>query len=281
MLMRTATAFLASGLMFGGVALAQTAPNPTRADQVPVYKIVVVGRTTPAVNYRPRHDDTKIDFAGTSLTPKAKGEATVSGEKGHMKIKADFSSLEAPGKFGPEYLTYVLWAITPEGRPTNLGEIQVEDKTSDPDLEVTTDLQAFALIVTAEPYFAVTQPSDAVVLENVARKDTKGDVEFVEAKYELLSRGTYLMNHKVSEMKSKPIEPGVLLDLAEARNAVELARFAGADVFATDTFAKAERLLAQAEDAKKRDKSDNDVMMPARQAVQTAEDARIIALKRR
>jgi hypothetical protein len=248
---------------------------------VPVYRIVTVSRTTPAINYRPREDDTKIDFVGTNLMPKARGEATVSGEKGHMKLKTSFSNLRAPSTFGSEYLTYVLWAITPEGRSTNLGEIQVKDKESDAKTEVTTELQAFALIVTAEPYFAVAQPSDAVVLENAVRKSTKGDFDVVNAKYELLGRGAYLMNHNATEMKQKPIEPGVPLDLAQARNAVELARFAGADVRAGDTYDKAVRLLATAEDAKKRDKGDDAVMMPARQAVQTAEDARLIALRGR
>src|SRR5262245_40598968 len=247
MLMRTATACFVVGLLCGGVALAQTTSKPTTGtgstDQAPVYRVVIVDRTTPAVNYRPRHDDTKIDFVGTNLMPKAKGEATVSGEKGHMKVGAKFSNLEAPVKFGSEYLTYVLWAITPEGRPTNLGELQVKDKSSDPETEVTTQLQAFALIVTAEPYFAVTQPSDVVVLENSLRESTKGDLDIVSAKYELLGRGTYLMNHKPTEMKVKPIEPGVQLDLAQARNAVELARFAGAEVLAADTFDKAEELL--------------------------------------
>jgi len=286
MFARTAAAFLAAGILGTGVAFSQTAPNPARQsgvsrDQLPVSKVAVVGHTTPAINYRPRHDDTKIDFAGTNLMPKAKGEATISGEKGHMKIEAEFDDLAAPGTFGREYLTFVMWAITPEGRAKNLGEIQVKDKESDAKIEVTTDLQAFALIVTAEPYFAVTQPSDAIVLENVVRKDTKGNVETTVAKYELLGRGTYLMNHDVDDMKVKPVEPGVSLDLAQARNAVELARFAGADNFAADTYDKAVSLLEKAEDAKKRDHGDNEVMMNARQAVQTAEDARILALNHR
>jgi outer membrane protein OmpA-like peptidoglycan-associated protein len=201
----------------------------------------------------------------------------VSGEKGYIEIDARFENLQPATRFGPEYLTYVLWAITPEGRATNLGEVQVDD--DDARIEVTTELQAFGMIVTAEPYFAVTQPSDVVVIENVVRDGTKGRVETVQANYELLKRGTYLMNQDPSRLKVK-LEPGAPLDLAEARNAVELARIAGADRYATDTFNKAAALLAEAEIAREKRKRGNEVMMPARQAAQTAEDARLISLQR-
>jgi outer membrane protein OmpA-like peptidoglycan-associated protein len=280
----TASVLLASGVLTAGVAFSQTPPNPTQQPvaatqgQVPIFRITVVGRTTPAINYRPRSGDTKIDFSGTTLMPKAKGEATISGEKGYIRIDAHFGKMASASQFGREYLTYVLWAITPEGRATNLGEIQVGG--DDAKLDVTTQLQAFGLIVTAEPYFAVTQPSDVVVIENVVREGTKGTIEVVEAKYELLKRGSYLMNQAVAKLKLEPLEPGSSLDLAEARNAVELARVAGADRFATETFDKAARLLATAEDAKTRKQGSNAIMMPARQAAQTAEDARIIALQR-
>ena len=137
----------------------------------------------------------------------------------------------------------MLWAITPEGRATNLGELQVNG--NDGRLEVTTELQSFALVVTAEPYFAVSQPSDVVVMENVVREKgferTKGRVEALEARYELLKRGTYLMNRDPALLKVKPLEPGAPLDLAQARNAVELARLAGADRFASETFRQGAR----------------------------------------
>jgi outer membrane protein OmpA-like peptidoglycan-associated protein len=285
MFRHTASALLASAVLTAGVALAQTpVPNPTQQPVtamqggMPIFRITVVGRTTPAVNYRPRSGDTKIDFSGTTLMPKAKGQATVSGGKGYIRIDAHFGKMAAASQFGPEYLTYVLWAITPEGRATNLGEIQVE--SDDARLDVTTQLQAFGLIVTAEPYFAVTQPSDVVVIENVVRGGTQGTIESVDAKYELLKRGSYLMNQSAGKMKLKPVEPGSPLDLAEARNAVELARVAGADRFATETYDKAAGLLATAEDARTRNQGNNAIMMPARQAAQTAEDARLISLQR-
>jgi outer membrane protein OmpA-like peptidoglycan-associated protein len=265
-------------------AIAQTRPDPNQPptpsaqpDRVPLFRVTVVGHTTPAINYRPRTGDTKVDFRGTPLVPFARGEADVRGKKGYIDIDAKFDKLAAPTQFGPEYLTYVLWAITPEGRATNLGEVQVDDDEAR--VHVTTELQAFGMIVTAEPYFAVTQPSDVVVLENAVRDGTRGGIEVIQAKHDLLKRGAYLMNQDTRQLAFKPLEPGAPLDLAEARNAVMLARFAGADRYAQDTFTKASRLLLDAEQARLRGRGGNDVMMPARQAVQTAEDARLIALQ--
>jgi len=283
---RGAAALIAAGgLLLTGTAFAQSSPNPTQQlgattqqGPTPLFRITVVGHTTPAINYRPRKGDTKVDFTGTALSPLATGNATVEGKKGYIDIDAKFDKLAPPTQFGPEYLTYVLWAVTPEGRSTNLGEVQVKDDEAR--IHVTTELQAFGMIVTAEPYFAVTQPSDVVVLENSVRNNTKGQVDVIQAKFDLLKRGTYLMNQDTRQLKLKPLEPGAPLDLAEARNAVMLARFAGADRYSDDTYIKATRLLTDAEQAQARHRNTNDVMMPARQAVQTAEDARLIALQR-
>jgi outer membrane protein OmpA-like peptidoglycan-associated protein len=286
MYMRGAAALIAAaGLLLTGTAFAQTSPNPTQQigattqqGPTPLFRITVVGHTTPAINYRPRKGDTKVDFTGTALSPLATGNATVEGKKGYIDIDAKFDKLAPPTQFGPEYLTYVLWAVTPEGRSTNLGEVQVKDDEAR--IHVTTELQAFGMIVTAEPYFAVTQPSDVVVIENSVRNNTKGNVDVIQAKFDLLKRGTYLMNQDTRQLKMKPLEPGAPLDLAEARNAVMLARFAGADRYSDDTYMKATRLLTDAEQAQARHRNTNEVMMPARQAVQTAEDARLIALQR-
>jgi outer membrane protein OmpA-like peptidoglycan-associated protein len=279
------TSFVIAGLVTGS-AIAQTPPNPsqqfgaTPAQQgpTPIFRVTVVGHVTPAINYRPRKGDTEIDFRGTTLMPLALGEAKVQGKKGYIDIDAKFDKLESPAQFGPEYLTYVLWAITPEGRARNLGEVQV--KGDEARIHVTTELQAFGMIVTAEPYFAVTQPSDVVVVENSLRDGTKGHFEVIQAKYELLKRGTYLMNQDTRGLKLKPLEPGAPLDLAEARNAVMLARIAGADKYADDTYLKATRLLTEAESEQARKRGSDAVMMAARQAVQTAEDARLIALQK-
>ena len=212
MVSRTAV-FVACGVLAASAAFSQNpAPNPTQRTvsaneaQVPLFRVTVVGRTTPAVNYRPRSGDTKIDFEGTALMPMARGNAVVSGEKGYIRIDARFDKLSPPSQFGHEYLTYVLWAITPEGRATNLGEVQRDDQ--DARVKVTTELQAFGLVLTAEPYFAVTQPSDVVVMENVLRDNTKGSAETIQAKFELLKRGSYLMNQDAAKLKIKPLEPG-------------------------------------------------------------------------
>ena len=282
---RAVTLLFVAGSLVAGSATAQTSPTPSQQTgvtpqqgPVPLFRVTVVGHTTPAINYRPRKGDTKIDFRGTTLMPLALGNAKVQGKKGYIDIDAKFDKLASPTQFGPEYLTYVLWAVTPEGRATNLGEVQVNDDEAR--IHVTTELQAFGMIVTAEPYFAVTQPSDVVVMENSVREGTKGNIEVIQAKYELLKRGTYLMNQDTRQLKLKPLEPGAPLDLAEARNAVMLARFAGADRYADDTYFKATRLLTDAEQAQARRRGGDAVMMPARQAVQTAEDARLISLQK-
>jgi len=282
MLSRGLAVFLVS-VVFVVPASAQTAPNPvqqsvaTNAQGGVVFRVTVVGRTIPTVNYRPRSGDTELDMVGTALMPRARGEIEVSGKKGYIEINGKFDRVEPPTRFGPEYLTYVMWAITPEGRATNLGELQIKDERR---VRVTTELQAFGLIVTAEPYFAVTQPSDVVVMENAVKRGTEGRIETIDAKYELLKRGSYLMNQAYTNLKVKTPEPGTQLDLAQARNAVALARVAGAAEFAAETFAKADALLQEAEQARERRRGGNAVQQPARQAAQTAEDARIIALQR-
>ena len=271
-----------------GPAFAQDAGVPTRpgtaAEDTPVFRVTIVGRTAKAINFSPRSGDTEIKFVGTALSPDAHGDATVEGEDGYFEIDANFESLESPRKFGPELLTYVLWAITPEGRASNLGELQVSG--DDGELRVTTELQAFGLIVTAEPYFAVTRPSNVVVMESAPFEEgffqdrTQGRIEPIDVKYELLERGSYLMNRNPGEVDLRPLEPGDPLDLAQARNAVALARLAGAERYAGTTFSKAALLLTEAENARREGERGDEVQQPARQAVQTAEDARLIAMRR-
>jgi outer membrane protein OmpA-like peptidoglycan-associated protein len=245
----------------------------------PIYTITinVVDRTTKAINYQHRNGSTTIDFQGTPLMPAARGEAKVESKQGYMEVEVEFDNLQSATRFGPEFLTYVMWAITPEGRATNMGEVILNGTKSK--LDVTTELQAFGLIVTAEPYFAVSQPSDAVVMENFVRKDTVGKVEEIDAKYELLQRGQYTVNVLPADLKPIPLDKNTPLDLYEARNAVRIAKWAGADVSAADSFDKASNLLAQAEAYKTRKAGSKPIAMTAREAVQTAEDARLITLK--
>jgi outer membrane protein OmpA-like peptidoglycan-associated protein len=245
---------------------------------VPVFKVTVVERTTPAINYRHRGGSTPIDFQGTSLMPAAKGEATVNSRQGRIEIDARMEHLTPATQFGPEYLTYVLWAVTPEGRPKNLGEVLLNGGTSK--LDVTTDLQTFGLIVTAEPYFAVTQPSDVVVMENVVRKDTQGTYENIDAKYELLQRGQYVVNANRAELKPMILDKKTPLELYEARNAVRIARWTGADRYAADTLHKAEVGLYNAEEELKGKIGTKTVAQNSRDAAQNAEDARLITLQK-
>ena len=253
----------------------------------PIYRVDVVARTVQAVNYGHRTLPTKVDLRGTVLASDARGEARVESKRGAVEIDAKVDHLPAPTRFGPEYLTYVLWAITPEGRPANLGEL-VLDPGDKGKLKVTSELQAFALIVTAEPYFSVMQPSDVVVMENIIRPDTKGKVEEVTAKYELMPRGRYTyvkptgaaLNPENGREKLSMDQYEAVLALYQALNAIQIARAAGADRDAGETMRKAEQLYERARGLQSQKAASREVVMTARQAVQTAEDARVISARR-
>ena len=249
-------------------------------EPAPIYKVTVVSRTLQAVNYEHRTGPTMIDFHGTVLMPRAGGVATVEDQGGRVSIEAKLEHLDAPTQYGPEYLTYVLWAITPEGRPRNLGEVLI-DSSNHAKLNVTTSLQAFGMIVTAEPYYSVTQPSDVVVLENIIRPDTIGKREEVTAKYELLPRGQYTYNVGPAKLHGPGSEGRkvsydqyeAVLQVYQAQNAVQIARALGADRYAAGTFQKAERLLLQAQEAQARKMDTKYVVSIARESAQMAEDA--------
>jgi outer membrane protein OmpA-like peptidoglycan-associated protein len=281
---KTASVCLAiSGLLtvLTAPAMGQT-PSPAanqqkQQDSSPLYRVTVVARTTKAINYRHLSGPTEIDFRGTVLMPFSKGQARVESKRGAIRIQAQFEKLEPATRFGPEFLTYVLWAVSPEGRADNLGEVLVEGSKSK--LDVTAQLQAFALIVTAEPYFAVTQPSEVVVLENIVRPDTLGSVEEMDAKFDLLQRSQYTFVQGNS--KPAPMDSRTPFGLLEARNAVQIAKGAGAEKYASDSFQKAAQLLQQAETSLSHKGDKKQIEMSAREAVQTAEDARAITGKRR
>lgn len=270
-----------------GLVAAQPAQVPTTLQQpsenagrmaagaMPIYRVTVTERTTKAINYQHRSGATKVDFRGNDLLPGARGEAKVESKQGYIEIEVEFDGLQPATRQGAEYLTYVLWAITPEGRTANLGEILLNGTKSK--LNVTTELQVFALVVTAEPYYSVTRPSDLIVMENVVRADTKGKIEEIEAKYELLQRGQYQRLANPLALKTDQKLP---LELYEARNAVQIARSVGADRYAVETFRKAEKSLSIAEGYQQRKVGRKPVTMAAREAVQMAEDSRAIAVKR-
>jgi outer membrane protein OmpA-like peptidoglycan-associated protein len=290
---RSATAVLGVVLASLGLAHAQE-PNPTAqpgAQQTPerevrdgvlIYKVTVVGRDIPAINYFHRKGSTKIGFQGTALLPQAKGTAKVDGLAGRTSIHAELEGLTPANGFGPEYLTYVLWAITPEGRPVNLGEILPTGSKDKTEITVTANLQAFGLIITAEPYYAVTMPSDVVVMQNVVLEDkTEGVIEQVNAHYSLLPRGAYTetagRHTVINPIRRDERTP---LEVYEAMNAVQIATAAGADKYAADTMATAHTALKNAQDLNLSKDNRKQSITYAREAVQSAEDARIITIRK-
>src|ERR1035437_5854588 len=273
---------LVVGSAFSLSVFAQANPQATMVldstGPASTYRVIVINRSVEAVNYQHRSGATSVDFAGTTLLPSANGNAKVRSKRGTMEVEAEFGNLQSPTTFGGEYLTYVLWAISPEGRPVNLGEVLVGDNNRSK-LTATTDLQAFAVIVTAEPYYAVRQPSNVVVLENVVRADTKGTTEAVNAKYELMERGGYIP----SGYKFDPVvlSASLPLEFYEARNALRIAQSEGAEQYASTSYQHAVQLMDKA-NAYAIDKhfDKKQLIAVAREAVQTAEDSREIAVKR-
>ena len=264
------------------LSLSAFAQNNTDAVEpmstTPTFRVTVISRSVQAVNYKHRSGSSKVDFTGTDLMPTASGVAEINSKRGSISIEAEFGDLQKPTTFGNEYLTYVLWAISPEGRAVNLGEVLLGGNHRSK-VNVTTDLQAFALIVTAEPYYAARQPSNVVILENVVRDTTKGSPEAVNAKYELMERGGYIpTGYKFDPVVLKANLP---LEFFEARNAVRIAQSEGAEQYASDSYQHAVKLMDTADDYATRKHVDRKPLIAvSREAVQTAEDAREIAVKK-
>jgi len=262
-------------------ALAPVAPAQQAAQSqgnTTMYQVTLVSKSVMSINYEHRNGSTMIDFTGTPLLPLASGQATVNSKQGSITIQASFKKLQPAQTFGKEYLTYVLWAITPEGKPSNLGEIVLNGGNSK--LFTTTNLQSFGMIVTAEPYFAVNTPSDVVVLENTVRPDTRGTYQPITANYELLQRGQYTYDMSNMQDSVVTLSPKVPLEVYEARNAVAIAEKSGAQQYAPDALKKAQTSLVNAESLLKSKGDKKTIIQNARDAVQTAADARAISLKR-
>ncbi len=258
-----------------GAATATTAPA-TAAAPAPEDS-ATVSRTTKAVHYRLQGGSAKVDFQGTDLLQRASGEARIEGKKTNFQIEAKFQNLEDATKFGLEYLTYVLWAVSPEGRPVNLGEVVLEHGNAH--VKAFTDLQTFGLIVTAEPYFAVTQPGNMVVMESSS--GSGGGSENIEAKYELAPRGTYSSTNTHIQDAIFGIDSKTPLELFEARNAVRIARNASADKYAAFIFSKAGQQMMHAEEVYRQKQNRATVEAAAKEAVETAEEARLMAVKKK
>jgi len=274
---------LALGLALPAVAQNDSDAKPVNNDSnMPVYRVNVTERTAKAVDYRHKGGSTKLDFAGTSLMPQGSGRAEVKSHTGRLEIEAHFNNMEPAQKFGPQYLTYVLWAITPEGRPVNLGELVLKNrKDRDAEIHVTSNLQAFGMIVTAEPYYSVTRPSDEVVLENQISSDIKADVQPITTRYEALGRNEYTVDLNPADLPGTSTDDKTPNNLLEAQNAVAIAKASGAAQYAGPTLQQAEDQLNAAENAYRHRKNETEIGTPARAAVQMAEDARVITIRKK
>jgi len=235
-----------------------------------------VVRTTKAMHYR-FGGNARIGFQGTDLMQRGSGEAHVEAKKTNIAVDAKFEGMEDATKFGLEYLTYVLWAVSPQGRAVNLGEVTLDHGKGH--VKAFTDFQTFGLIVTAEPYSAVTQPGNMVVLENTFPEGSGG--EDISAKYELLRSGTYSSTNTRIENAIFGIDPKTPLALFEARNAVRIARVAQADRYAASILSKAEQQLLRAEEAYRQKQPRTSIESAAREAAQTAEESRVMAVKQK
>jgi outer membrane protein OmpA-like peptidoglycan-associated protein len=270
---------------FAAASQAQTnAPDSAARHNRRIYEETMVPATIVTINYQHHMGRTQIGFQGSPNSPDATGYAKVNGKAGRIQINAVFEKLDPATKFGADYLTYVLWAITPEGKANNLGEILLNSdgtmKTT-----VTTSLQTFGLIVTAEPYFAVSEPSDIVVLQNVVLPETTGTVDQTPVKYELLGRGAYSYEASsesgatTSAPNGSRHDANAPLEYFEAQNAVQIAINAGAQQYAPDALAKAETSLTNAEDFESRHQDSKLIVQASRDAVQNAADAHHITIE--
>ena len=275
-------AFIFSAAALASAQTPTAAPAPTTtttpAPAVAPATATTVVRTTKAMHYRLQGGTTKVDFRGTDLLRSASGEARVEGKKTNFEIDAKFDGLEDATKFGLEYLTYVLWAVSPQGRPVNLGEVSL-DKNGSAHIKAYTDLQSFGMIVTAEPYFAVTQPGNMVAIESASISGAA--TQDIDAKYELVTRGTYSSTNTHIQDAIFGIDSKTPLELFEARNAVRIAHIAAADKYAASILSKAGQQLMHAEDVYRQKQNKAAVEAAAKEATETAEEARLMAVKQK
>jgi outer membrane protein OmpA-like peptidoglycan-associated protein len=230
------------------------------------------------MHYRIQGGSTKVDFRGTELMQRGSGEAKVEGKKSNFEIDARFEGFEDATKFGFEYLTYVLWVVSPQGRPVNLGELTL-DHHGNAQLKAYTDLQSFGMIVTAEPYFAVTEPGNMVVAESSTISGAA--TENIDTKFELIARGSYSSTNTHIQDAIFGMDPKTPLELFEARNAMRIAYNASGEKYAASIIAKASQQLRQAEELYRQKQKKEAVSVAAKEATETAEEARVMAVKQK
>ena len=246
----------------------QSTPNVPASD--------LTTRSVKAIGYKVNGGSTKVDLTPTDLMPQATGEAKVEAKTGATNIEVTLRNMQQPSKLGGEFLTYVLWAVTPDGRTGNTGEIVI-NKNGEGKLNATTPAQTFALIITAEPYSLVRVPSEMVVLENETRKNTKGQI-FPVNDFKLMKRAQY--EKLGNPLAMTPDLKTVPLEVYEARNAVDIAKSRGADKDAPEIFSKAASSLQKTENALSSKADKKQIVSTARETIQFAEDARALAAQR-
>jgi len=258
----------------GALAFAGSFSNAQNKKEIPAAD--VVKKSIKAVGYEVGGGSTKVVFLGTSAAPQASGEAKVEAKKGGTSIELKVTGMPQPTSLGAEFLTYVLWTVTPDGTTDNIAEIPI-DKQGNGKLSTRAQSQTFAMIVTAEPYFAVQLPSEVVVLENDTKKNTKGKI-YPDNDYTLMKRSQY--SKLGNPLALTPDLKQAPLDIYEARNAVDIARSQKAQQYAPEIFSKAESSLQQTENSltSKADKSQ--IITNSRQTIQFAEDARALSAER-
>lgn len=258
------------------MALCLSAVAVTAQPDQDVPASTVVVKTVQAIGYQVGGGGTKVDLMSTELMSQASGEAKVTAKSGATEVEVSIKGLLQPTTLGTEFMTYVLWAVSSEGRTSNLGQIFV-NKDGEGKLSATTQMQTFSLFVTAEPYFAVRQPSEMVILKNEIRKGTKGKV-FIINNYPLMKRSQY---EKVGNPLALTLDlQNVPLDVYEARNAVEIAKSRAADKYAPEIFSKAQSSLAMTENSLTNKADKKVIISTARQTAQFAEDARALSVQR-
>ncbi len=269
LLMASVFAFAAADAPLFAPLFAQMAgQNPPGA-----VRTVAWERPITLVTYNPGRTST-VEFRGTDLLLFAQGSARVRMERGNAQIDARFNDLMPPPTLGPEYTCYVLWAVTSDGNLSNLGEVAMNNQRGE--IKASVPLQAFAMFVTAEPYFAIGSPSNVVVMENARGSRTIGTMTTVTPRFDLVEKGEYM----AADLEPFVWESRQPRDLFQARNALRVAQWQGADRYAPEVFEDAQRRLQQAElSQQRRGNNRRDVIQASRQAVQLAEGARIAALR--
>jgi len=241
-----------------------------------------IGRQTTAVTY-PLDEQVNLQFRGTTRFPRMKGEGKIKRtSKNGTQIQLSVSKMPRPFELGAGYATYVLWAISPDGQIDNLGEIKRRGFFEfDSNISVTTPLQTFALIITAEPHFLVRRPSRAVMLENVSPYAQSGRILATTAVVSYLGNSSdYFSDARTPQIAEIDYSktPSALL---QAKQAIALAKFAGAQTYATVELQEAETLLQNAERAWEAKRGEEEIDVMARKAISASVKAEDTALARK